>query len=99
MPVGLISRRAASVNAARAAVVAAAPAVTVAGATADAGQDDQLTAALDALTGQLGVPGALVYNAGLPVCVGGTWRRGSVRPGPYRRALLAPVHPAPGGLG
>src|SRR5207247_758341 len=25
----------------------------------------QLTAALDALTGQLGVPGALVYNAGL----------------------------------
>jgi NAD(P)-dependent dehydrogenase (short-subunit alcohol dehydrogenase family) len=63
MPVGLISRTAATVGAARAAVAAAG--VTVAGAAADAGQDDQLTAALDALTGQLGVPGALVYNAGL----------------------------------
>ena len=65
MPVGLIARTAASVDAARAAVVAAVPGVTVAGATADAGQDDQLTAALDALTGRLGVPEALVYNAGL----------------------------------
>jgi short-subunit dehydrogenase len=65
MPVGLIARTAASVDAARAAVVAAVPGVTVAGATADAGQDDQLTAALDALTGQLGVPAALIYNAGL----------------------------------
>jgi len=37
----------------------------VAGATADAGRDDQLTAALDVLTGQLGVPGAPIYNAGL----------------------------------
>ncbi len=37
----------------------------MAGAAADAGQDDQLTAALDALTGQLGVPEALIYNAGL----------------------------------
>ena len=63
MPVGLISRTAATVDAARAAVAAAG--VTVAGAAADAGQDDQLTAALDALTGQLGVPEALVYNAGL----------------------------------
>src|SRR4029077_4439679 len=44
---------------------APAPGVTGAGATADAGQDDQLTAALDALTGRLGVPEALVYNAGL----------------------------------
>jgi len=65
MPVGLIARTAASVDAARAAVVAAVPGVTVAGATADAGQGDQLTAALDALTGRLGVPEALVYNAGL----------------------------------
>ncbi len=65
MPVGLIARTAASVDAARAAVVAAVPGVTLAGATADAGQDDQLTAALDALTGQLGVPAALIYNAGL----------------------------------
>jgi short-subunit dehydrogenase len=50
MPVGLIARTAASVDAARAAVVATVPGVTVAGATADAG---------------LGVPEALVYNAGL----------------------------------
>ena len=63
MPVGLISRTAATVDAARAAVAAAG--VTVAGAAADAGQDDQLTAALDALTGELGVPEVLVYNAGL----------------------------------
>ena len=63
MPVGLISRTAASVDAARAAVAAAG--VTVACATADAGQDDELTAALDTLTGQLGVPEALIYNAGL----------------------------------
>ena len=63
MPLGLISRTEATVAAARAAV--AATGVTVAGATADAGQDDQLTAALDALTGQLGVPAALIYNAGL----------------------------------
>jgi short-subunit dehydrogenase len=63
MPVGLVSRTAASVDAARAALAAAG--VTVAGATADAGQDDQLMAALDTLTGQLGVPEALVYNAGL----------------------------------
>ena len=33
--------------------------------TADAGQQDQLTAALDALAGQLGVPEVLVYNTGL----------------------------------
>jgi NAD(P)-dependent dehydrogenase (short-subunit alcohol dehydrogenase family) len=63
MPLGLISRTEETVDAARAAV--AATGVTVAGATADAGRDDQLTAALDALTGQLGVPGALIYNAGL----------------------------------
>ena len=63
MPLGLIARTGETLDAARAAV--AATGVTVAGATADAGQDDQLTAALDALTGRLGVPEALVYNAGL----------------------------------
>jgi short-subunit dehydrogenase len=63
MPLGLIARTAATLDAARAAVAAAG--VTVAGATADAGRDDQLTAALDVLTGQLGVPGVLIYNAGL----------------------------------
>jgi short-subunit dehydrogenase len=63
MPVGLVARTAATLDAARAAVAAAD--VTVAGAIADAGQDDQLTAALDALAGQLGVPEALIYNAGL----------------------------------
>ena len=63
MPLGLIARTGATLEAAGAAV--AATGVTVAGATADAGRDDQLTAALDALTGQLGVPAALIYNAGL----------------------------------
>ena len=63
MPVGLIARTAASVDAARAAWSRRAGR-TVA-ARADAGQDDQLTAALDALTGRLGVPEALIYNAGL----------------------------------
>ena len=63
LPLGLIARTEASLDAARAAV--AATGVTVAAATADAGRDDQLTAALDALTGQLGVPAALIYNAGL----------------------------------
>jgi short-subunit dehydrogenase len=63
MPLGLIARTGATLDAAPAAV--AATGVTVAGATADAGRDDQLTAALDALTGQLGVPAALIYNAGL----------------------------------
>ena len=63
MPVGLIARTAASIDATSEAL--AAPGVVVAGATADAGQDDQLTAALDAVTGQLGVPAALVYNVGV----------------------------------
>lgn len=63
MPVGLIARTAASTGTVRADLAAAG--VTVAEATADAGQDDQLTAALDALTGQLGTPEALIYNAGL----------------------------------
>jgi NAD(P)-dependent dehydrogenase (short-subunit alcohol dehydrogenase family) len=59
MAVGLM----ASIDTTRTAL--AATGVAVAGATADAGQDDQLTAALDTITGQLGVPEALVYNAGL----------------------------------
>jgi NAD(P)-dependent dehydrogenase (short-subunit alcohol dehydrogenase family) len=63
MPVGLIARTAESTGATRAAL--AATGVAVAEATADAGQDDQLTAALDAITGQLGPPEALIYNAGL----------------------------------
>ena len=63
MPVGLIARMAGSTAAVRAALAGAG--VTVAEATADAGQDDQLTAALDAVTGQLGPPEVLVYNAGL----------------------------------
>ena len=63
MPVGLISRTAASIDTARAALAAAD--VAVAGATADAAREDQLKAALDALSWQLGVPEALVYNAGL----------------------------------
>jgi NAD(P)-dependent dehydrogenase (short-subunit alcohol dehydrogenase family) len=63
MAVGLIARTAASTGTTRAAL--AATGVAVAEATADAGQDDQLTAALDAITGQLGPPGALIYNAGL----------------------------------
>ena len=63
MPAGLIARTAASTGSTRAAL--AATGVPVAEATADAGQDDQLTAALDAITGQLGPPEALIYNAGL----------------------------------
>jgi NAD(P)-dependent dehydrogenase (short-subunit alcohol dehydrogenase family) len=63
MPAGLIARTAASTGTTRAAL--AATGVPVAEATADAGRDDQLTAALDAITGQLGPPGALIYNAGL----------------------------------
>ena len=63
LPAGLIARTEASIDAARRAL--AATSVTVADATADAGRDDQLTAALDAVTGTLGVPEALVYNAGL----------------------------------
>jgi NAD(P)-dependent dehydrogenase (short-subunit alcohol dehydrogenase family) len=63
MPVGLIARAAASIDAARAAL--AATGATIASAAADAAQDDQLTAALDALTGRLGLPEVLVYNAGL----------------------------------
>jgi NAD(P)-dependent dehydrogenase (short-subunit alcohol dehydrogenase family) len=63
MPVGLIARTAASTETVRTALAGAD--VAVAEATADAGQDDQLKTALDTITRQLGVPAALVYNAGL----------------------------------
>jgi short-subunit dehydrogenase len=63
MPVGLVARTEASIDATRQAL--AGTGAEVAGATADAGQDDELTKALDILTGQFGPPGALVYNAGL----------------------------------
>jgi NADP-dependent 3-hydroxy acid dehydrogenase YdfG len=63
LPVGLIARSAAGIEKARATLAAAG--VEATGTTADAAQDDQLTAALDALVGQLGVPEVLVYNAGL----------------------------------
>jgi NAD(P)-dependent dehydrogenase (short-subunit alcohol dehydrogenase family) len=62
-PVGLIARTPASTESVRTALAGAD--VAVAAATADAGQDDQLKTALDTITGQLGVPAALVYNAGL----------------------------------
>ena len=51
IPVGLIARTAASTGTTRAAL--AATGVPVAEATADAGQDDQLIAALDAMTGRV----------------------------------------------
>jgi short-subunit dehydrogenase len=63
MAVGLVARTEASIGATREAL--AGTDVAVAGATADAGKDDELTQALNILTGQLGVPEVLVYNAGL----------------------------------
>jgi NAD(P)-dependent dehydrogenase (short-subunit alcohol dehydrogenase family) len=63
LPVGFIARSAAGIDSARATLAAAG--LEAAGAIADAGQEAQLTAALDALVGQLGVPQVLVYNAGL----------------------------------
>jgi NADP-dependent 3-hydroxy acid dehydrogenase YdfG len=63
MRVGLVARTAASIESARAALAEAG--VNAVGAMADAAQGTQVTAALDALTGQLGVPEVLVYNAGL----------------------------------
>ena len=63
LPVGLIARSPASIESSRATLAAAG--VAAVGATADAGQQDQLTAALDALAGQLGIPEVLVYNTGL----------------------------------
>ena len=63
LPVGLIARSAASIDTTRTTLAAAG--VEAVGATADAGEEDQLTAALDVLAGQLGGPQVLVYNAGL----------------------------------
>lgn len=63
LPVGLIARSVASIDATRATL--AGTGVQVAAATADAAQESELAAALDAVTGRLGVPDALVYNAGL----------------------------------
>jgi len=61
MQVGLIARSAASIAAVRAELDAAG--VTSVPAIADAGREGQLTAALDALTRELGVPQVMVYNA------------------------------------
>ena len=61
MRVGLIARSAATIGAARSALDAAG--VTSVPAIADASQEGQLTAALDALTRELGVAEVLVYNA------------------------------------
>jgi NAD(P)-dependent dehydrogenase (short-subunit alcohol dehydrogenase family) len=63
MRVGLVARAEASIDAARATLAAAG--IEAVGATADVAQETELTAALDALAGALGVPEVLVYNAGL----------------------------------
>jgi len=63
MPVGLIARSDATIEAAAATLAAAR--VTTVSTVADAAREDQLTSALDALVAQLGVPEILVYNAGL----------------------------------
>ncbi len=63
MRVGLIARAKDSIDVARTTLAAAG--VEAVGAIADAAQEIQLTGALDALAGRLGVPQALVYNAGL----------------------------------
>jgi NAD(P)-dependent dehydrogenase (short-subunit alcohol dehydrogenase family) len=63
MRVGLIARTTASINIAQ--VNLAAAGIEAIGVPADAGQQAQLTAALDVLVGQLGIPEVLVYNAGI----------------------------------
>jgi NAD(P)-dependent dehydrogenase (short-subunit alcohol dehydrogenase family) len=63
LPVGLIARSQHSIDATRSALAAAG--LDAAGVTADAAQQDRLTAALDELARRLGVPEILVYNAGL----------------------------------
>jgi NAD(P)-dependent dehydrogenase (short-subunit alcohol dehydrogenase family) len=60
LQVGLVARSQPSLDRARAAAGARAI-----GVTADAAQRTALTAALDDLVGRMGVPEALVYNAGL----------------------------------
>lgn len=63
MQVGLVARAQPSIDAAKATLAAAG--VQATGAIADVAQKAQLTAALDELVGQLGVPEVLVYNAGV----------------------------------
>jgi NAD(P)-dependent dehydrogenase (short-subunit alcohol dehydrogenase family) len=63
LQVGLVARAQSSLDQARAALAAAGTPAT--GVTADAAQPSQLTAALDDLSGRMGVPEVLVYNAGL----------------------------------
>jgi NAD(P)-dependent dehydrogenase (short-subunit alcohol dehydrogenase family) len=63
LQVGLIARAQSSLDQARAALAAAG--IPATGVTADAAQPSQLTAALDDLSGRMGVPEVLVYNAGL----------------------------------
>jgi len=61
VPVGVIARSRATVDAALSAL--AGSGVETRGATADAADEEALRSALDELTGHLGVPDALVYNA------------------------------------
>jgi NAD(P)-dependent dehydrogenase (short-subunit alcohol dehydrogenase family) len=63
LPVGVIARSRAKVDAALAALADAG--VETHAATADAADEGALRAALDGLVGHLGVPDALVYNAAL----------------------------------
>jgi NAD(P)-dependent dehydrogenase (short-subunit alcohol dehydrogenase family) len=63
LPVGLIARSPATVDAALAALEGTG--VETRGATADAADEGALRSALDGLAGRLGVPDALVYNAAL----------------------------------
>jgi NAD(P)-dependent dehydrogenase (short-subunit alcohol dehydrogenase family) len=98
MAVGLVSRSADSVNAARTEL--ARSGVRAVGVTADAAQERQLTGALDALAEQLGPPGTVVYNAGLIQHD----RPGDLTPEQHQAAyavnvlgaLTAAVHVAPG---
>lgn len=64
MPVALLARSGASIDAARAAL-AEAGVEQVTGTTADAAREAELRGALDRLVEQQGVPEAVVYNAGL----------------------------------
>ncbi len=63
LPVGLIARSPATVDAALAALADAG--VETHGATADAADEESLRSALDELVDHLGVPDALVYNAAI----------------------------------
>lgn len=63
MPVGLIARSQASIDAARATLRE--DGIEAVGVTADAARETELKDALDALVAEQGVPEALIYNAGL----------------------------------